>query len=161
MRCNQTASEKKWKETGARAMSAARPARGASRDAPAYGAVARDQETATLRTRAQRRGTARGPDARGPGAVHFAFGGGAAGGGRVERLVCGSEHVVCLVEREGDVGRREVWGWGWNEHGNLGVGHTEDVDAPVRVWPPAGETASAEVVDLWAGCGTSWVLVRR
>ena len=92
--------------------------------------------------------------------VQFPFG---AEGGRAERLACGSEHVLCVVAREGKGNegagaRREAWGWGWNEHGNLGTGGTEDVGVPTRIWP-RGE-GNGEVVDVWAGCGTSWILVR-
>ena len=114
---------------------------------------------------------------------------------KVTRLVCGSEHVLCLVDvsasrtnAEGDCGERregrerEVWGWGWNEHGNLGIGGTADSNVPVRIWPPLDANADAdtdarghidgddaaraqasrgEVLDVWAGCGTSWILIGR
>ncbi|KAI0779001.1 regulator of chromosome condensation 1/beta-lactamase-inhibitor protein II [Trametes elegans] len=84
--------------------------------------------------------------------------------GQIVQLACGSEHVLCVVERE--EGRpestREVWGWGWNEHGNLGTGNTEDVDVPVRIWPRGEKDADAgRAVRVWAGCGTSWILVER
>ncbi|TBU26608.1 RCC1/BLIP-II [Dichomitus squalens] len=105
---------------------------------------------------------------------------------RVASLVCGSEHVLCLVDASHPEGQnrphREVWGWGWNEHGNLGTGGTADTDVPLRVWPPASSAASrrdadaddltqsqegsgnqrhGDVLNVWAGCGTSWILVRK
>ncbi|KAI0275176.1 regulator of chromosome condensation 1/beta-lactamase-inhibitor protein II [Gloeopeniophorella convolvens] len=66
----------------------------------------------------------------------------------VRRVACGSEHVLVLADGGA------VWGWGWNEHGNLGVGAQDDVRAPVRVPLPAD---AGEPVGVWAGCGTSWV----
>jgi protein ATS1 len=69
----------------------------------------------------------------------------------------GSEHVLAMVESQG---RTDVWGWGWNEHGNLGTGSTNDVSVPVRIWPPLTvepERMVGDVVAVWAGCGTSWI----
>ena len=79
----------------------------------------------------------------------------------LETIVCGSEHALVIL-RPVD-GRGEVWGWGWNEHGNLGTGDTSNVQTPRRVWPPpAGEiVVDDEPVVAWAGCGTSWISVRR
>ncbi|KAI9438442.1 RCC1/BLIP-II [Lactarius psammicola] len=74
---------------------------------------------------------------------------------RVVDFVCGSEHVLCLLESEGQA---EVWGWGWNEHGNLATGSLNDVRAPVRIWPSSPAQAG-EAVGVWAGCGTSWIAV--
>ncbi|KAF8596188.1 RCC1/BLIP-II [Ceratobasidium sp. AG-I] len=85
------------------------------------------------------------------------------------KMACGSEHVLILAGEE-------VWGWGWNEHGNLGVGHTEDVLSPVCIWPRKQSDKEKEeaeggcsgtsgrkgrVLDIWAGCGTSWILVEE
>ncbi|KAI0327695.1 RCC1/BLIP-II [Cubamyces sp. BRFM 1775] len=82
--------------------------------------------------------------------------------GHIVDMTCGSEHVLCVVERAEQDGEsvREVWGWGWNEHGNLGIGGTEDVDVPVKIWPSTGNQAG-EIVKIWAGCGTSWILVEQ
>ncbi|GJN92134.1 hypothetical protein Rhopal_005164-T1 [Rhodotorula paludigena] len=101
-------------------------------------------------------------------------------------LACGSEHVLALVSpAAGDRGRvaNEVWAWGWNEHGNLGLaaggtpvaeprkpGDTEeaslaDVWTPTRVWPPSSIHATTAheqygtAVRVWAGNATSWILV--
>jgi protein ATS1 len=72
-------------------------------------------------------------------------------------FACGSEHVLCVL------GQGEVWGWGWNEHGNLATGSLDDVKAPVRIWPPASHAQAGEktgdAVGVWAGCGTSWIAV--
>ncbi|PCH34377.1 RCC1/BLIP-II [Wolfiporia cocos MD-104 SS10] len=99
------------------------------------------------------------------------------------KLMCGSEHVLCLVEvlssasastvNSGTASASdptvpqgtssEVWGWGWNEHGNLGLGTTEDANAPVRMWPRPTAGAGAQqgtAVDIWCGNGTSWILVK-
>ena len=56
----------------------------------------------------------------------------------------------------------EIWAWGWNEHGNLGLGHTEDVQLPLRISMPDADTSASEVkfkgiAGVWAGCGTSWI----
>jgi protein ATS1 len=80
-------------------------------------------------------------------------------GAHVLDFSCGSEHVLAIVELQG---RREVWGWGWNEHGNLGTGSLEDVKVPVKIWPPStagSEAMSGIAVGVWAGCGTSWIAV--
>lgn len=75
---------------------------------------------------------------------------------RVVDFVCGSEHVLCVLESEGHT---EVWGWGWNEHGNLATGSLDDVKVPVRIWHPSPAQAGEKVVGVWAGCGTSWIAV--
>ncbi|KAF9267761.1 RCC1/BLIP-II [Marasmius fiardii PR-910] len=77
-------------------------------------------------------------------------------------MACGSEHVLVLFDSEGSC-NREVWGWGWNEHGNLGIGSTEDIPIPVKIWPPGDTylTGAEQVVGIWAGCGTSWIAVKK
>jgi protein ATS1 len=79
----------------------------------------------------------------------------------VKRLACGSEHVVVLCSSTG--GRNELVAWGWNEHGNLGVGDTIDRSTPVRV--PLEDYRDVgggwEVGNCWAGCGTSWALLNQ
>jgi protein ATS1 len=77
------------------------------------------------------------------------------------KISCGSEHVLCLfsvrdLPHRGPV-RREVWAWGWNEHGTLGTGDTEDRSLPVKVWPV--EAGSPEAIDIAAGYGNSWIVV--
>lgn len=78
------------------------------------------------------------------------------------KIACGSEHILCLFILKDSTGRAgrpksEVWAWGWNEHGNLGLGHTADVNTPVKVWPSSEISTQLDVIDLWAGCGTSWI----
>lgn len=78
-------------------------------------------------------------------------------GGEVKGIACGSEHVLVWMETDNG---SEVWGWGWNEHGNIGIGSTDDVMLPVKIWPKSKDV-SAQVVGIWAGCGTSWIAVRK
>lgn len=78
---------------------------------------------------------------------------------KVKVLACGSEHsLVCLaVDEQED----EVWGWGWNEHGNLGVGDTLDSPVPLKIWPPSQPLENIEVQPVrgvWGGTGSSWIL---
>ncbi|CAL1695044.1 unnamed protein product [Somion occarium] len=81
---------------------------------------------------------------------------------KLQKLACGSEHVLCLLSVKGSEEssslRSEVWGWGWNEHGNLGLDHTSDIHNPTKIWPISDEQANLQVADVWAGCGTSWIL---
>ena len=58
---------------------------------------------------------------------------------------------------------QKLLGWGWNEHGNMGLGHTGDVMTPTVIPIPSLSTPSAtieidppKIVGIWAGCGTSW-----
>jgi len=77
----------------------------------------------------------------------------------LQKFVCGSEHVLALFSQSG-MSENEVWGWGWNEHGNLGIDTTDDVLLPIRVWPPKSKYQK-RAVDIWAGCGTSWIAVEE
>ncbi|KAG8955821.1 hypothetical protein FRC03_011030 [Tulasnella sp. 419] len=93
---------------------------------------------------------------------------------KIVKLACGSEHVLAVLERYSgsppmfQSKSSEIWGWGWNEHGNLGLGHNQDIHTPVKIWPQ-GQDGSRELSDVrdwivvgaWAGCGTSWLAVRR
>lgn len=75
------------------------------------------------------------------------------------KLACGSEHVlVCLKNAEGSITANEVWAWGWNEHGNLGIGSTQDINDPTLIYRASdGE----KVIDVWAGYSTSWIAVQK
>ncbi|TFK56404.1 RCC1/BLIP-II [Heliocybe sulcata] len=86
---------------------------------------------------------------------------------RLLDMACGSEHVLCLFQARSapsddwsDRSPTEVWGWGWNEHGNLGLGNTEDSPVPVKIWP-SQSAPGGNVKAIWAGCATSWIAVER
>ncbi|KAJ7803314.1 regulator of chromosome condensation 1/beta-lactamase-inhibitor protein II [Mycena olivaceomarginata] len=78
---------------------------------------------------------------------------------QLRQVACGSEHVLASFTVLSS-STTEVWGWGWNEHGNLGVGTTEDVRIPVKIWPREAEQATSGRVGIWAGSGTSWIVVQ-
>lgn len=79
------------------------------------------------------------------------------------KFACGSEHVLVLTTQPEDKGNgvpNYVWGWGWNEHGNLGLGVLEDIPRPTQLWPrDSSASVGKVVVDVWAACGTSWLAV--
>jgi protein ATS1 len=82
---------------------------------------------------------------------------------RLVDMACGSEHVLVLLARADEQGspvveEQEVLAWGWNEHGNLGLGHTADAHLPVVIWPRPGTEHDSRVQSIWAGCGTSWIV---
>jgi alpha-tubulin suppressor-like RCC1 family protein len=72
-------------------------------------------------------------------------------------VACGSEHIILVIEVM--TGSRHVMTWGWNEHGNLGLGQDDKTDrwAPKKVDQSVLE--GGRVLNAWAGCGTSWLLV--
>jgi protein ATS1 len=74
-------------------------------------------------------------------------------------FACGSEHVIAMITPAGSMDV-EVWGWGWNEHGNLGLDHTDDVPKPVKIWPTGECVLGGSIVQVWAGNGTSWILLQ-
>jgi alpha-tubulin suppressor-like RCC1 family protein len=85
------------------------------------------------------------------------------------RLACGSEHVLALVRPVPSVDsatEAAVYGWGWNEHGNLGLSSRpegedlSDVWEPRRLWPMEGSGDVGGIVDVWAGNATSWIQVK-
>lgn len=71
------------------------------------------------------------------------------------QLAAGSEHVLALLVTP--AGGREVWGWGWNEHGNLGSqdGDLSDVRLPKSIW--LTDNADERLHSVHAGNGTSWI----
>lgn len=70
-------------------------------------------------------------------------------------VVGGSEHTLILTRQQDHF---KVLAWGWNEHGNLGLGHTENVFEPTSVWqsPPASSASSTQP-RVFAGSGTSFI----
>ena len=90
-------------------------------------------------------------------------------------IACGSEHILALsrhtnVEdcsvQQGLHQVSKLWGWGWNEHGNLGTGNTDDTFLPHKIWSNEPGLVSYfkgvhEVIGIWAGAGTSWISCLR
>ncbi|KAJ3981795.1 regulator of chromosome condensation 1/beta-lactamase-inhibitor protein II [Lentinula detonsa] len=74
-------------------------------------------------------------------------------------IACGSEHILVLKTESGFT--PEVWGWGWNEHGNLGLGSTMDVHTPLKLWPQEVDHVNRIATGIWAGCGTSWIALEK
>lgn len=76
-------------------------------------------------------------------------------------FACGSEHVIATISPSG-LSDMEVWGWGWNEHGNLGLDHKHDVTKPIKIWPAGlgGHELDGRIARIWAGNGTSWILLQ-
>ena len=80
------------------------------------------------------------------------------------KIVCGSEHILVLSRRnmKDRSVQQALWGWGWNEHGNLGTGNTDDTFLPLKIWSNEPGVASFfegahELIGIWAGAGTSWI----
>lgn len=78
--------------------------------------------------------------------------------GRLAKLACGTEHALTLWTFQDSETRPEVWCWGWNEHGNLGLGTRQDAHVPMKVTPQLPD--GSQVIDIWAGSGTSWICCR-
>ncbi|KAF7330135.1 Secretion-regulating guanine nucleotide exchange factor [Mycena sanguinolenta] len=78
---------------------------------------------------------------------------------RLLQVAYGCEHVLASFIVLGS-STTEVWGRGWNEHWNLGVGTREDVRVPVKIWPSDASQASSGDVAIWAGSRTSWIVVQ-
>lgn len=80
----------------------------------------------------------------------------------LRRLVSGSEHSLLLV-KTGDA--HQVWGWGWNEHGNLAQGVHDEADRQRATLlldgTRSGTDAHYDPLDVWAGLGTSFILAER
>lgn len=74
------------------------------------------------------------------------------------RLSCGSEHCVLQVGTE-------AYGWGWNEHGNLGC-RSSDAETPRRIavaQATQGQESSKDehkrqLGHVWTGYGTTWLM---
>jgi protein ATS1 len=81
-------------------------------------------------------------------------------------FACGSEHILVLsrhnMEDRSVQQVIKLWGWGWNEHGNLGTGNTDDIFLPLKIWSNEPGFISYfegvhELIGIWAGAGTSWI----
>ncbi|KAI8147524.1 regulator of chromosome condensation 1/beta-lactamase-inhibitor protein II [Fennellomyces sp. T-0311] len=66
---------------------------------------------------------------------------------KVDRFVCGSEHM--LVVHAG-----KVFAWGWNEHGNC-TSNKESVLEPLEV----SGLPDGRITLVGAGCATSWIAI--
>lgn len=62
----------------------------------------------------------------------------------VKKMAVGSEHTLILDEDS------IVWAFGWNEHGNLGLGHNEDRTSPI--------STNITAKDVFAGNATSFII---
>jgi protein ATS1 len=71
-------------------------------------------------------------------------------GWEVERIVAGSEHLLCVLKCAGELG---LWVGGWNEHGNLGLGDLDDRAELTRVH------LEGRIKGVWGGCASTWVWV--
>lgn len=93
----------------------------------------------------------------------------------LQKLVSGSEHSLLLVCHETNASSEDshrlptstqVWGWGWNEHGNLAQGEHDEADRDRPVLLLDGTRSGAAQpkytpLDIWAGCGTTFLLVDK
>lgn len=74
----------------------------------------------------------------------------------VVQVVCGSEFTIAVDEQQA------IWCCGWNEHGNLGVGDTKDMDGPVRmVVPSLSTTPGYRNARLTIAAGGAHVLLAK
>ena len=73
----------------------------------------------------------------------------------IRQFAAGSEHALALVDANEET---QVWGWGWNEHGNLGLGSDNlgNESKPIKIWSAGDFTGKVHIVH--AGNGTSWVV---
>lgn len=75
---------------------------------------------------------------------------------RILQLAAGSEHVLVLLEGLQPGSKKEIWGWGWNEHGNLGL-HNDDKLEDVRLPRKLEVPAADDYLGIAAGNGSSWI----
>lgn len=59
----------------------------------------------------------------------------------------GYEHCLAISDKG------QLFAWGWNEHGNCGLGHTTDIKVPTKVFDGC-------VIKCFAGSGHSFALVQ-
>lgn len=102
-------------------------------------------------------------------------------GTKIKHIRCGSEHVLVLVASAGNEEKPHVLCWGWNEHGNLGLGDEDrtgdvglgksdkdrlndadgsEVGNRTDRWEPTEIPLPPGMIpfNCWAGCGTTYVL---
>ncbi|GAA5957489.1 hypothetical protein JCM3765_001159 [Sporobolomyces pararoseus] len=88
------------------------------------------------------------------------------------RLSTGSEHALVVIESLSPSTlpsnpfskKQKLFAWGWNEHGNLGLGTGDLADRaePVQVGGIIQEKLDrgGRIKNVWGGMATSWVSVR-
>ena len=69
----------------------------------------------------------------------------------IQRLSIGYEHGLAINTS------KELYAWGWNEHGNCGLGNTENVLQPIKV-DFEGQNV---VINCFAGSGHSFALIKK
>ncbi|KAI9227499.1 MAG: regulator of chromosome condensation 1/beta-lactamase-inhibitor protein II [Piptocephalis tieghemiana] len=68
---------------------------------------------------------------------------------------CGSEHSLLLMASEdGNL----LYGWGWNEHGNLGQDPCTSIPSPFAIPNPCKNQAMQVI---YAGCGTTFIFLKE
>ena len=67
----------------------------------------------------------------------------------VQKISVGYEHGLAL-----DCSK-QLYSWGWNEHGNCGVGHTKNVFHPCKI-----DLKGRNVIECYAGSGHSFALAK-
>ncbi|CAJ0839855.1 4772_t:CDS:1 [Entrophospora sp. SA101] len=74
-------------------------------------------------------------------------------GFKVKTIECGSEHSLVL-SIDG-----QCISWGWNEHGNCGVGNNNDQWSPVKLIKFNKDEFLVE--QIGSGCGNSWIWAKK
>lgn len=76
----------------------------------------------------------------------------------VKMMAVGSEHVIAVIEKDGE---EKLVAWGWGEHGNCGELEQgqRDVVALREIQIAGAEGRKGKIGCLGAGCATSWVWV--
>jgi len=65
------------------------------------------------------------------------------------KLLTGSEHCL-MLDNEGS-----VFSWGWNEHGNLGNGTTQNFNTPTKI----NVTETMKIKDIFVGSAHCFALL--
>ena len=71
----------------------------------------------------------------------------------IQRLSIGYEHGLAINTS------KELYAWGWNEHGNCGLGNTDNVLQPIKV--DFGFENQQNVINCYAGSGHSFALIKK
>ena len=69
----------------------------------------------------------------------------------ITKISIGYEHGLAINKSY------DLFSWGWNEHGNCGLGHTDNVFQPTKVTLEAGR----KVINCFAGSGHSFALANN